>query len=427
LRAALLLAGLCFGCSSNVAFLSSDGLSTLVLIEVGFEPKATAYDLTNAPVVEQEASGDTYALGYVSSVATLRMAPGPLSLSANGSLLPPAEGRHHLEGSEWIAVTELPTSIENLRYDLLPRCSEFDASQQRVLFQRQGEETVTAAVALDPERVLAATSVGRFFIITSSATIPLTQLSTATPHWAAVVHDGEVWLVGPGRRVMHGRPERGFVDAPPLPFDLRNASTVVVSAQGDAPFELFVTTAELAVAHFDGRAWRQIRGPSPLGEEGRQQQGLVWIEPGTVALLGTSASSVLDLAVDGSERQSPVDLPTQPSIDTIWAAAWIDGVGPVIGSRYAIMFRRDGDGWSRLSISTTLTPRVDFILDLGEGAFLAGGQSGQYVERGPGPEFCPTPHTIGGGSPMRFARLGDGWIAFTADDTQVIARLVTRL
>jgi len=408
MRAALILALLASASCSDVSFLSSEGMSSLLLVELdGAAGNINAFDLTTEVVVQRPASerASTYALQYVAPLDELGISAGVVAQGTSGQLLKAPDRQHLLEGGAWTKLEAVPAAIAGLRLEHIDRCAQFVARQSS--FPRAPEENVRFMLALDDERAFAGTDNARFYIITATGATQLTALSTATPSLTAAMHDGEIWLAGPGRKVVRGHPDRGFTPAPPLPFALGSSPHMDSSAEG-APLQLFVTDETLSVAYFDGDSWRIVRNGSGITGE-RVQARIAWAEPGVAVLTGTDRTKIIEIDSSGFERVAHFEIPLRPSPDGVWNVARVDGVGVIVASRYNVVFRRDAMGWSRLALPL-LTPVADVITGIGGGSFMAGGQDGIFVEWRADGEVCKPLTGLGVTTAHAFAMLGDGFV-----------------
>ena len=402
----LALSGAACG-SGDRAFLSSAGLQSLVLVAVDGEViTLEAIDLPTGAVVDRTPpDGATmYALGYASTLAQLGLRAGALAQTPSGGALPLPDRKHLLEGSTWTPIDALPAALTALRLTTAGGCATFDQHARSLPLTG---DLPSFAVTLDESRAFVGWQSGRFQMHELDRSYDVGAISPDTPHLGGFVYGGEVWMVGPGTRVVHGHPDRGFEDAPPLPFDV-DVDVKMDGAHGDAPFELFVTDGKQGVAHFDGVAWRVLRPTSAAGPDGTDP-GIAWMEPGRAVLVGVDVDTVLELSSDGSERRVALMLPPRASRDSVWSAGYVDGRGAVLGTRSSVMFDRTPDGWRQLP-QASITPRADSIVSLGRGAFLAGGQGRLAQWRGSS-ELCEPPLSVPSGISNRAsAQLGDGFM-----------------
>ena len=412
MRAAILAFALLSACADDFIFLPSGGLPSLLLIEVERgAATATAYDLSGDDTKLERpipsASVTLYALFFAERLDQIGFAPGSVEVGLTGMPLPSARAVHRFAVPEWIVLTAPPDEIANLRLPVPDPCAAFTITRQPFPFGMP-----TFGVSIDADRLLVGTEREELVIV--SATGAQALPAGTAPTFGAFAHGGDLWLAGPGTRVMHGHPDRGFVDAPPLPF-APNGVVSITGPRGDAPFELFAADGSTQVAHFDGVAWTQIRAKSRVRDEMPIRPGMAWIEPGLAVLIGVATSTIVEITAAGVQRSIELMLPPRTTLDTAWTAAWVEGVGLVIGTRYDVLFRRGGRGW--LPMAPTLeTPRADVILDLGNATFMAGGQGGRFVQWGPGDFMC-RPTLFGAQGVTVAGPIGDGVAIIASEDS----------
>jgi len=400
----LLLAFGALGCSQSEAFLSSRGLASMLLIDMqGQIATVTAYDLAGDTIVRQPApeTGELFVVGLASPLDALDLAPGKVEVTAAGRPLP-SGSYHQLDGGGWTELAELPVAARALQLAYIDRCARF-VSTDRVL-SRRGLEIPTFALPLDPEHVMIGHTDGVFTVVTTTAVT--VHAEYGAPYGGGSVRGEELWLVGPGTRVQHGHPSRGFVDAPPLPFAISGNRAQVATSPPETALEVFVTDSSLAVAYFDGTSWRTIRAATPIEEGSDRREGIAWMAPGLAAFIGDSNDSVTELGASGFQRAVHLDLPLRGTADTLFSVRYITEVGVVLASRYSVTFRRIDGHWERLALAR-VTPSAIAIVDLG-GSFIVGGQDGVFFEYREGDVLCAPIAGLGYERADAAARLGSG-------------------
>lgn len=396
---------------ADVLFLSTEGLSSLVLAEIdGERLELSAYDTTTALRPSRPASGQLYVLGYASGLDALRLEPGPLALDPAGVALPTPGARYRLDELAWTALEADPEFVRTTRVSYTQRCARFNTRVFSVPTP-PGDE-VSVALPLDERRVLVGTRTGLAFEVTAAGMTPYTRLSTTTLFAGGLMAGDELWLAD-ADVIRHGHPERGFTALPRLPTPLVGQIVLDVSREGE-PFELFALDGALRAMHFDGARWTELRAPSP--QAARVRPGIVRLGPGHAAMIGTGTSTVIDLYVNAAERTRALALPSRPSSpDTVWSLAYLPGLGPLLGTRYAVIYRWDAGTWTPLPLSAS-TPRADvfFAFDAA-GHFMAGGQDGIFVERLATSEICEPTQASGSDGARAIAPLGSGYVLASVD------------
>jgi hypothetical protein len=405
------VAALCACGDADVLFLSTEGLTSLVLAEIdGERVELSAYDTTTALRPSRPASGQLYVLGYPTPLDALGLTPGPLTLDPAGVALPTPTARHRLDASAWTPLAADPEFVRTTRISYVQRCARF-RTRVFAVPTPPGDE-VSVALPLDERRVLVGTRTGLAFEVTTDDMTPYTRLSTTTLFAGGLNAGDELWLAD-AEVIRRGHPERGFTSLPRLPTPLVGQIVLDVSREGE-PFELFAVDTSLRAMHFDGARWTELRAPSP--QAARVRPGVVRLGPGRAAMIGTGTSTVIELSVDAAERARVLALPSRPaSPDTVWSLAYVPGLGPLLGTRYAVIYRWDAGTWTALPLSST-TPRADvfFALDAA-GHFMAGGQDGLFVQRLSTGEICEPSQASGSDGARAIAPLGSGYVLASVD------------
>jgi hypothetical protein len=395
-------------CAADVRFLERGEAVSVLLVERADDGTTTvvAYSLDDEVSIQRDAPTRTrlYALGYHASLAELGLRPGAQVVDPLGGPLPTHDTLHVLEGEGWRTLSEVPGELAAARLAATRGCGEYALREQ--VIQLEADDFPTFVVGVDETRALFATSLGRFYTITAAGAAPLTSLSTSTPRRTAYSRDGELWMVGADGQAVRGTLDGGLRPAPPLPLPPGNYPVLAGPPRG-APLELFATNESLEVAHFDGTRWRRIRGREGYLAS-RGHLAATWAAPGLAVFLGAGTSSVVEVSADGAARVVSLEVPPRPDIDAAYGAAWIEGLGAMVATRYGVLFRRQDNEWSRAPLPR-LTPRPEVMLDLGGGHLLSGGQDGVLVEWSEATGQCE-PLVVGSGD-IAFggARLATGF------------------
>lgn len=400
------------GCAdAEVLFLSTEGLAALVLAEVdGERVELSAHDTTTPLRPARPDSGELYVLGYPATLAALRLEPGPLALDPAGIPLPTPSARYRLDDAAWTTLTADPAFVGALRVSFTQRCARFRT--RVVAVPTPSGAQVSVALPLDARRVLVGTRGGEAFEVTTEGVAPYTRLSTTTRFAGGLSVGDELWLAD-AEVIRRGHPERGLTALPRLPTPLAGEIQLDVSRAGE-PFELFAIDATLRAVHFDGARWTELRAPSPPAS--RVRPGIVRLGPGHAAMIGTGTSTVIDLYVGAPERARALRLPGRPSsADTVWGMTHVPGLGPLLGTRFGVIYRWEDGTWTSLPLSMA-TPRADVFFAYDEpGHFMAGGQDGIFVERLDTGEICEPTEAAGADSARAIAPLGEGYVLASVD------------
>lgn len=408
LRVTSLLAVVLSACADDVRFLERTDQRAVLLVERGADGATTvhAYDLDDEVSIRRDAPtrGDLYALGYRATLAELGLGPGPQVVDPVGGPLPTHETLHLLESEGWRALTDVPSALASVRLAATRACGDYQLSEQ--VIQLETDDFPTFVIRVDQDRALFATALGRFYAVTVAGAMPLTSLSTHTPRRAAYSNGGELWMVGSDGEAVRGTLEGGLRPAPPLPLPPADL-LVLAGAPDGAPLELFATNESLEVAHFDGTRWRIVRRREGYLAE-RSRVAATWAEPGLAVIVGAGTSSVVELRANGSARVVSLDVPPRPDVDAAYAAAWVDGLGALVATRYSVLFRRQDNDWTRAPLPR-ITARPEIMLDLGGGHLLFGGQDGVLVEWSEATGECEPLVAGSGDAIFGGARLGSGF------------------
>jgi hypothetical protein len=238
--------------------------------------------------------------------------------------------------------------------------------------------------------------------------MPYTGLSTAAVIVGAHREpSGRIWLIDVHGKLVAGDLDHGFMEQPKL------VATETIAAMdgshGGAPFELFALTQLHAVWHFDGTAWSRFPGPTgPMID--RSSNAIAWVAPGAASAIGRTLDKVLE-ASGGHVEEQTLDLPARPTEDSLYAIRWVDGFGPVIGTRWSTLFLREGDLWRALSVPA-ITSRVTVLTALPGGGLLFGGESGILAQYHRGYGYCDSMRYLAN-EPRTFGPLGGGIALFT--------------
>ncbi len=405
-------------CAPGEAFLDSgdDWRAALVVHVDGAEVHATAYALTEDAPVRRDIpeSGELYTIGYADELSALGLAAGPLPLAAAGDPLPSGGHVHLLDDGAWRALPVAPPVLAALRLPARSRCARYTVAEHTVVLEAGSE--VTAAVPLDPIRVLLATDAGRFYTVGVDGVSYEEALSTTVSVAGGFARgDGLAWMIGFDGALLHGTLAGGWIVGPPAPLPDQRTWSITGAVAGH-PLELFATNDHLVVVHYDGQRWRTVRGGPADGDyrPRRAHTSLTWLEPGVALFTGAGTSSVAEVHADGTARVVRVDVPATPQGDAPFSAGRVEGGPALLATRESSLFARVGGAYEaqpRLLVDT----RPEIIFDIGGGATLIGGSGGVLFERRPDGTYCE-PFVVGSGSTVyRVATLGTGFVAVSLD------------
>lgn len=337
-----------------------------------------------------DAELDLFALSYTCSLEEMNLRPGwqlpvapgegtrlPNPLASQTSVL--REGKH----SAW-ARTDLPSDLAALR--LSPArgaCTPFQLSS--ISIPETVQRYVSVALPLSRDEVLIALQDGRFFRLTSEAVIPLTHVSTTTPHVAGFRRsDGRIWLLGDQGQIASGDLSNGFSAEPSL--GPRGAGSRSALTGDPAGTELFAITSSLGgIHHFDGRTWTEV---GDVVSHSTAVVAIAWVEPGRAVAISEEEPALVFHATAGgvtSESFVPPDLSGNAIVPR--TVAIVPDVGVVVGADGA--FAYDGRSWITLESNSTLGAFRDItaIAALGEGMLL-GNDRGRLIRFVPGRGLC---------------------------------------
>lgn len=383
MRAALFLVA----CTPRIeAFsLPSTGPKAVILVTIGASGAiVTAID-PSAPwsVTVEEDARVLYALEYGDDLGALGFLPGTIAEEPEGRRIPAADRVLAAEIrsaglTPWIE-GELPDEIRSLRIGTTRRCSELEV--EHLYLPNSKSTDPYLGVSLDDESALVALEDGRFFRVTSTAAVPLTGISTATPRLAAFRDPrGELWLLGRNGRVARGDLERGFTEIDPLPS--RGGLKYMWlegSRDASAPFELFAVTDRMTFDRFDGEAWERLDSDAQgyvyfLGD-------VVWLGPSDAIAVGVEPEEIVRYT-DGEITRT--DLPTNSMPASV---AMIPRFGLVVADGTGRLFHLI-DGAEEEIGPSPLSPYSVIMLEAYEGSILFGGGFGEVGEYIPGFGFC---------------------------------------
>lgn len=378
----MLIAGL-WACGTPTYWLPANTAQMVLIVDLD---RAEVPTITARRVGEAAIKLSVPATGHRFYVLAYDAAPdlpeGVLTVSEAGLTLPKPSATYTLMGDQWLPAT-LPSAVASLRLKELRPCFSF----HQLSYQIPGtaDEQPTLLLPLEGGETLLGTDVGNFFRLNPSGAVPLTELSTSTPHLAgARAPDGELWLLGASGRVVHGRLGSAFQEGPPRALH-EGINLRVETAHESAPFELFTLTATLGVEHFDGRSWTILRAPTgrPIN---RSAARIAWLRPGAVVMLGADVDVLTEIEVGSPIREIRRPLPVVASLDAFFAAGYVNGIGALVGSRFSVVYRRTAQ-WDPLPSPPTNNTMLQ-IIPLKGGALL-GGHTSEFFEWFEGFGHCP--------------------------------------
>ncbi len=366
--------GLLAACGGDApAFVDAEGLASCVVVDVQDELVAEAHAVARGdPVVRPfDAGYATWVLGYQESLDALDLPFGRLTLGDAGAALPTPLRAWRVD-AEGARVEPLAARLSGLRVAERTGCRRFASRSQT--FPRVAGEYVAALLPLARDAALLTTSSGRFIRLGREGAEVLAR-PEGTPYQGGWSGRGRSWLVGPG--FASGSLDGFELLEPSVPIDVSGPLLVDGPHDEAAPFELFALDPNFGLAHFDGLRWRRILD-APASPPSGGARSLAWVAPGRAAIVGLAPRALLEVDAEGVALQVPIDVPPNVRDDSLWRVAWVDGVGPLVGTRNNVVFARRADGGWRLLPTAAVTPRADVFLSLGDGGFLSGGMDGVF-------------------------------------------------
>lgn len=400
-----------FSCApEELAFLAAGPNETIVLIEVSDnEIVATAIAAERRPVIERIEQGrinTIFVLSYDMKPGGIPL--GPLHVDPHGDPLPTPARVHRMQvrgvdAPKWEAIDSVPLELGVLRFREATRCEVF-ATESRVMSNPR-ELAARFVVPLGADRVLLGTDPQGLFVVNPRGEVELPLSETTAPSLAGYrAPDGEIWLAGRGGVIAHGDPEHGFARAPDMSADV----AMLDGTKDDSPFEIFALTSSLAVHRYSEGHWSMVQDAAQTVAS-RGRPAIAWAKERSAVLIGTANKSLTELEVDSAAREIQLDLPVQVTEDALLSARWVRGMGVVAGTRYSIFYARRGDHWEQLATPVD-TPRASVIIDLGDGSFLGGGQSGELYHWIDGYGLCESIFVPAGSDIWAAAPIENGWI-----------------
>lgn len=361
-------------------------------VDLGAEGPRTGLELPSASPAGEAL--EITAILYAESLPALRFEAGPLRFpSANEAwrMVPTSTRAWSArvtdgEASDWRNLALLPDAVRAIRlFDPAPPRSPCVTFEQTRIPLTTGDQAFFA-VAVERDLALVATLDGHFHAVSSAGAVPLTALSTDTPHAAGFrASDGEVWLIGTDGRMMRGHPhpDRGFV--PVAGAAASGAWKRLVGASEGSPFELFLVTDGKAFERFDGASWTTLdQSAGPLEPA---HGSVAWVRSGEAFAVGPRPHAVLTYR-DGQLFEEPFRDPNVT--DEVSVAAFVPGVGRVVGTSVGVLHILTGRGWE--AHPTRPLHGLTFIEPLDQG-LIAGGSDGAFVQYYSGYGYCPAVFT----------------------------------
>jgi hypothetical protein len=372
----------------------------------------TAVSLTNGPLeLTFPAWPDrtVTALLYDSTLEELNIAPGDLAIVPDGFPLPKPDQTFTLEikngvGGGWTPSAAPSMEIASLSVARVGLCAQF--RRQTFVVSSSVGEPATLAIAEDASRVLL--GVGRktrFYEATMTGTIaPIGSPAPIQLESGFRDGTGDLWYAGESGYVAHGLPGNGLTRVASMP---NSSGPVWIDGSRDpAVQELFALTGSLAIEWYRNGAWTTVRpriGPVP----DQASADVAWVAPGFAVAIGKDLDVVTEIQ-DGVAKDVRLAIPTPPT-DAFYRIAWVDGFGPVAGTRYNRLFVRSSSGaWSLLAVPPS-NSHAYVLLPLGKGGILFGGQRGILTEYFRGAGYC-TPTSYSSTDIDRIAPLGTGFV-----------------
>lgn len=422
--------------------LAAAGFTLLIATSTGSPPLGRVIDGATPPgAFTLEAAGedvDLWALEYhcpaellsLGNVTTLRAVEGgssrplPTPAGVHGMAIRGGKSR---EG--WRSLPAMPALLASMRIpgEPISECTELEVD--RVELPGSAGEDVVLLLALGPERMLAATDLGHFYVVSDAdCTTPcagctrrcaeLPVLPNLPRAQGVLAEDGTVWLFSAKGTTARGTPERGFEVVIDRGIPDGKASLAVDGVINTSTVQVYGVANVGVVAHFDGSDWRILDPRDDGGQEAGE--GVVWLGPGRALISGARRDALLRYD-HGVFSEIPTVVDGEPLIVLRMVRS---GSQIVVGSKGGTLFELRDERFVRLTDSrSNYSLAVTFIAPY-RGGYLYGGSQGFVAEYRPGIPPCEAKPYAGNAS-VRAARWKDGiaiagsTINDRADPTQV--------
>lgn len=390
-------------CAPGDRFVATGGAASLILaaVEPGAVAQLEAVRLTPETVIFRPESSDRraelYAILYEETLEALALDEGPLTLGSPGRTLSAiaTPARVHqliIDGAppgDWTELAALPSALADLDIALPAPCVRFEDTTRRL--EAAASEVTAVAELLDSRSVLLGFGGNHLYRSDRSGDVPLPDLlpgATITDSFRDP-NDGTLWLLGQDGRLWHGHPDRGgFTQAPAtIPLAPGFGDPVAIDGRyGAGPFELFVATSSHAVFWFHQGQWELARPPSgPIVMGSRTR--IAWAGEGEAVLLGISTEHLVEIR-GGQAETVRFALPRQATPDGLFEVRYVEGYGPLVGTRYNVLLERPSRIWRTLTaLPAPSTPKVYLITRIDDG-ILSGGDSATLTQYFPGYGYC---------------------------------------
>lgn len=390
-------------CASGDRFVATGGAATLILavVEPGAVAQLEAVRLTPETVISRPESSDRraelYAVLYEQTLETLALDEGPVALGSPGrrlSTIATPTGIHQLiiDGAppgEWTELAALPSALGDLDIALPAPCVRFEDTTRRL--EAAAGKVTSAAELLDSRSVFLALGGNSLYRSDRSGDVPLPDLlpgATITDSFRDP-SDGTLWLLGQDGRLWSGHPDRGgFTEAPAtVPLAPGSGHPVAMDGRyGTGPFELFVATSSHAVFWFHQGEWDLARPPSGPVVAGSRTR-IAWAGEGEAVLLGISTEHLVEIQ-GGRASTVRVALPRQATPDSLFEVRYVEGFGPLAGTRYNVLLERPSRTWLTVTaLPPPSTAKAHLITRIDDG-ILSGGDGATLTQYFPGYGYC---------------------------------------
>ncbi|MCC7382115.1 MAG: hypothetical protein IT384_09810 [Deltaproteobacteria bacterium] len=327
---------------------------------------------------------------FSESLGELRLAPGPLTESPEGEVLPTPLSVLSVgldSSAEWEGQGEMSRSLRSARVPRLDPCAALERYRlEETEVAADPADQLRFAVKLDESSLLMSLPSG-LYRVTSGGDVERLPGSIPTASIAVAAYralDGELWFADAHGGVVRGRDLSSLAGVPRAEA-LPGATRAVLDGTrtGTSADEIlyFVQSSEATLLQrFAAGAWAvvaQIEGAPREAE-------MAWIGPGQVVTLGHELESGILIHANGRSVRSEV--PFAHPGQHLSSVRFIAGVGAVFWSDFGALTLLEADG--------TFQPLASVLLDtiydaapLGRG-FIFGGWSDRYAQYVDG-RFCP--------------------------------------
>ncbi|MBI4821957.1 MAG: hypothetical protein HY791_37210 [Deltaproteobacteria bacterium] len=356
---------------------------------ISLEP---APERISAPELEEVEQGAVFeAVLYDSSLAELGFEEGLVEESGDSMI--PTRGSTVLrleldESPKWESVTGLSSALGELRYESRKRSGCLSMELDSLSLPVEGSTRFT--LPLPSGSVLVGTNAWRLFDVVGSSIKEVRMEPTFYFYTGAIATESDhLWVAGSEGTLARGRLSEGVVRFENFPPNPRGGDIlrIAVDEQGEAT-SVFTLTQDGSFDRFDGRAWQHLHDLTPT-EPLANYRGIAVVGP-------DEAIAVTDTRKEVTRwRRNEISFESTPARGGLSSAAYLPGVGSIVGTVTGDFIADRGMGWTNLPGSklelwaTAIAPT--------ESGFVYGSGFGNFGEFRWDDGFCPL---IGAGFPV---------------------------